>query len=327
MDEDTFQVVTNKEEQAITSIENFGTYIDTDEELSTVRPPFKKSPNSLKLAKKTIPSVLKKRGDKAYKSSDLNSAVKNYSEAILSIRYLLRQGLIDMMSLNQSMLLPVIVPCNLNLALCYLKLSEALILSDSKDLLKDEFLLKCIRVCEDVIKLWDMQKTQKLVKGKKQLTKIKVAKAYVRKGKALEMLGRISEATECFNRVLKMDPGNALAKEALLKIGAKKEASTSPIFNVHNEDFSELKNRDLFRNSEQNTVSAETERIDNSLLNRNGNLTTGSIPLNLNNQETANLEELQGLKGAIILVFRIIFDIIGGLLGYGTISPTYYNYM
>ena len=37
MDGDTFQVVSNKEEKAINTIDNFGAYIDTDDELKDVK--------------------------------------------------------------------------------------------------------------------------------------------------------------------------------------------------------------------------------------------------------------------------------------------------
>lgn len=39
MDGDTFQVVSNKEEQAITSIDNFSGYIESDPELAKVNFP------------------------------------------------------------------------------------------------------------------------------------------------------------------------------------------------------------------------------------------------------------------------------------------------
>lgn len=330
MDGDTFQVVSNKEEQAITSIDNFSGYIESDSELAKVNFPPQVSSNFVfQMPKQNIPSCLKKRGDKSFKSSNIETAVKHYSDAILSIRYLLRQGLIDMMSLNNKMLVPVIVPCNLNLALCYLKLSEAILLKNPKNKLKDEYLEKCIKVCDDVVKLWDMQKTQSTTSDKKQMTKIKAAKAYVRKGKALEMLNRIPEATGCFNRVLKIDKNNALAKEALLKIGAKHDASANPIPSIRTEEIHSLKNRDLFKRSEANTASLsgdqDLSRIDNELLR---GVNTQRIQMDLNGQNTAaEMEELIGLRGALILIVRIIFDIIGGLFGYGTISPTYYNYM
>jgi hypothetical protein len=86
----------------------------------------------------------------------LDEAVTNYSNAILSIRYLLREGIIDMNSLNSGYVGPVIVPCNLNLALCYLKLSEGLILKNAQDKRKDQLLEKCVKVCDDVLTLWKM---------------------------------------------------------------------------------------------------------------------------------------------------------------------------
>ena len=40
----------------------------------------------------------------------------------------------------------------------------------------------------------------------------------------------------------------------------------------------------------------------------------------------SEMRELEGLSGIIILLVRIILDICGGLFGFGTLSPTNYNY-
>lgn len=45
-----------------------------------------------------------------------------------------------------------------------------------------------------------------------------------------------------------------------------------------------------------------------------------------NEESELQIEELEGIGGALILIFRIICDIIGSIFGYGVLSPVYYNY-
>lgn len=142
-------------------------------------------------------------------------------------------------------------------------------------------------------------------------------------------MNKIAEASNFYQTVLKIDPSNGLAKEALLKIGAKKEAQTNPVLSMKCEEIGNLKNRDLFKKSEKTaSLSGDLEYpgLDNRLM-RGVNAQRRISRERSANTDTAEMEELQGLRGALILIVRIIFDIIGGLLGYGTISPTYYNYM
>lgn len=94
---------------------------------------------------------MKKKGDSCFKENDISSALKYYSDAILSIRYLLREGLIDMVHMNEVFMSALIVPCNLNLSLCYLKLTEELLLLNTESDGLKENLEKCIVCCEDVI--------------------------------------------------------------------------------------------------------------------------------------------------------------------------------
>ena len=240
-----------------------------------------------------------------------------------------------MNSLNSGYVGPVIVPCNLNLALCYLKLSEGLILKNAQDKRKDQLLEKCVKVCDDVLKLWEMQKSQKQTGGKDKqfIDSIKACKAYVRKGKALEMQDRKSDAIDCYNKVIKIDPQNTLAKEALLKIWAKQDAS-SQVQNVKpivetNTTTMPFPSWDQFKKSEGNSASISGDDDLPMISNRlpMGLNSNQRMQINMAEQQQEEMEELSGLKGALILIVRIIFDIIGGLFGYGTISPTYYNYM
>lgn len=129
---------------------------------------------------------------------------------------------------------------------------------------------------------------------------------------------------------MKIDSENTLAKEGLLKINAKKEAYISEKKKVKNPKSTNLLRKDTVKLSDNNSGSVSGDNDVMSLEHRFRSRQRN--PLHQfhsidNTLQQENLEELTGLKGALILIVRIIFDIFGGLFGYGTISPTYYNYM
>lgn len=122
-----------------------------------------------------------------------------------------------------------------------------------------------------------------------------------------------------------------LAKEGLLKVNAKNEANDLEIKKkVKNSKSTNFLRSDPTRISEGNSASLSGENDILSLENRFGTkhkIRMRNLARMENSPTEEPLEELTGLKGAIILIVRIIIDIIGSILGYGTISPTYYNYM
>lgn len=101
-------------------------------------------------------------------------------------------------------------------------------------------------------------------------------------------------------KMVKNSKSTNLIRKDTLKISEPNSGSVSG-----DNDVMSLEHR--FRGSQRNRQQ-RFQNIDNTL-------------------QQENLEELSGLKGALILIVRIIFDIFGGIFGYGTISPTYYNYM
>lgn len=108
------------------------------------------------IPKRKIPFKHKSDADDYYKQSEYNIAIKLYSEAILAIRMLISEGIIDLETLNTEYLKQLILPCNLNMALCFLKINQY---------------QKCVKMCDDALKIDE-----------------KNVKALLRKGKALEML-------------------------------------------------------------------------------------------------------------------------------------------
>lgn len=74
---------------------------------------------------------------------------------------LISQGIIDLETLNNEYLKQLILPCNLNMALCFLKTNK---------------FKKCIKMCNDALKI-----------DKNNL------KAFLRKAKAQEMLHEVKK--------------------------------------------------------------------------------------------------------------------------------------
>ena len=113
---------------------------------------------------------MKLKADNEYRKGNFTEAIKYYSSGVLSIRMLIREGNIDLETLNTKYVKQLILPCNLNMSLC---------------LLKTGMYEKCIKVCDDALKI-DKNSVR----------------AYMRKGKALEITSKVLKILKWFQNNL-----------------------------------------------------------------------------------------------------------------------------
>ena len=73
------------------------------------------------MSKLSIPFYEKERGTQFFLKAEYVEAIRCYSKAILGCQYLAKDGVLTE---YEKYNLEVQIPCNLNIALCYMKLKE-----------------------------------------------------------------------------------------------------------------------------------------------------------------------------------------------------------
>lgn len=124
--------------------------------------------------------------------------------------------------------------------------------------------------------------------------------------------------------VLKHERGNRLAKEALEKFRKSKNIEKELRGRFKKKGKRNRKVSEYMMKAFQRPQMASNDGSEIGEDSLRGSVANTVIPGMGRPGEGAT--ELQGISGALILVFRIACDIVGGVIGYGILSPTYYKY-